>query len=150
MKLKIKKEELLENFVLLSKISCEHLRVFVSRADRTMIAEVMSSYVPTETFISVFNRMSEYIGNNDIEKFIFDKRSLNAFNQPTMEWYYIEWKEEVYGFGVKKHRKLLPPQKWFKKCVEAGKDEIRASYPDSVVHTLDISYHDSIYDCLTT
>lgn len=148
MELKIKQEKLPTHFNLEHDLSSDYFNVFVSKKAGIMIAQILSSYVPTEHFIHTFQKMGDIIVNQKLKKFIFDKRELRAFNQPTMEWYYIEWKEKLFDHGLSQHRKLLPNEDWFKKCVEAGKDEILKDYPNNRLSEIDIQYFDTLTDCI--
>ena len=148
MELHIKQEKLPQHFKKDDKLSSEHFNVFISLDAGIMIAQVLSSYVPVEDFINTFQKMVGAVSTKKINKFIFDKRELRAFNQPTMEWYYIEWKEKLLDEGLNVHRKLLPEEEWFKKCVEAGKDEILREYPNNRLNQIDIQYFETISDCI--
>lgn len=113
-----------------------------------LICETRSPFVPIDDFITFFEKMGEIIEKYKIEKFIFDKRSLRAFHQPTMEWYFVEWKQKLMKFGLTVHRKILPQEEWFKKAVEAGRANIQKSYPEFPFDKLDIQYFDSIEECV--
>lgn len=105
-----------------------------------------SPYMPIEAFRATFDKITEEIEKlGKIEKFIFDKRALRSFHQPSMEWYFTDWKMDLYNkFGLTKHRKILPNEKWFHKCVEAGKHQIYEDHPDLDFTLLDVQYFDSI------
>jgi hypothetical protein len=95
-----------------------------------------------------FGQIGEIVKAGDFEKFIFDKRSLRAFHQPTMEWYFIFWKKEMLEYGVKTHRKILPTEKWFEKMVQIAKNQILQTYPDNIIDQLDIRYCDTIEEAI--
>jgi hypothetical protein len=107
------------------------------------------SYVPIEKFKEIFATIGKLASQREFDKFIFDKRSLRAFHQPSMEWYFIEWKKEVYSFGINKHRKILPAEAWFKKMVQIAKSQILSDYPDNIVHLLDIQYCNSVEESIS-
>lgn len=67
-----------------------------------------------------------------------------------MEWYYTEWKLNLYNkFGLTQLRKILPHEKWFHKCVEAGKSQIFDDNPDLDISMLEIVYANSIEEALS-
>lgn len=101
-------------------------------------------YIPIAKFKEIFHRIELLAKEGGFKKFIFDKRSLRAFHQPSMEWYFIEWKKTVHAYGISQHRKILPSEEWFAKMVEIAKHQILEKYPDNIVHLLDIQYFDSI------
>ena len=122
----------------------KYARVWSNPARKILICELLSDYVPIEDFKEVFTEIGELVKAGDFTKFIFDKRALRAFHQPTMEWYFIHWKKEMLGYGVKTHRKILPAEKWFEKMVQTAKAQIITQYPDNIIDQLDIAYCDTI------
>ena len=116
--------------------------------DDFLICETRTTYLPVEEFVEFFESMTPLIKQHRIKKFIFDKRSLRAFHQPTMEWYFVEWKQKLIDFGLTVHRKILPDECWFQKAVEAGRSSIEKSHLEFPFDKLDIQYFDSIEDCI--
>ncbi len=115
----------------------------------SMICELLVPYVTIEKFQELFSKLSTIVAEYKIDKFIFDKRSLRTFHQPSMEWYFTVWKEEMYKLGLNKHRKILPVgQDWFAEAVHAGREFIREKYPDCIAFKLDMQYVDSIEEGL--
>lgn len=125
-----------------------YARVLVNLEKRIIICELLADYIPIEDFKETFAQIGTIVETGDFEKFIFDKRSLRAFHQPTMEWYFIHWKKEMLGFGLKTHRKILPAEKWFEKMVQIAKQQILETYPDNIIDQLDIQYCDSIEEAI--
>jgi hypothetical protein len=125
-----------------------YTRVFVNTERKIVICELLADYVPIEDFKEAFLQIGEIVKNGNFEKFIFDKRSLRAFHQPTMEWYFIHWKKDMLDYGIKTHRKILPAEKWFEKMVQIAKDQILVTYPDNIINQLDIRYCDSIEEAI--
>lgn len=127
-----------------------YAKVWVNRTRRVIICALLADYVPIEEFKIAFGEIGELVKAGDFEKFIFDKRALRAFHQPTMEWYFIHWKKEMLGYGLKTHRKILPAEKWFEKMVQIAKSQILVQYPDNIVAQLDIAYCDTIEEAVLT
>lgn len=124
-------------------------KVSYSETDNTIICELKSEYVPIEHFRDTFYRISELVKKGINGKFIFDKRALRAFHQPSMEWYFIVWKKDMFQHGLSKHRKILPQETWFRKSVEIARNEILRNHSsDPVLSKLDIRYCESIEEAL--
>ena len=125
-----------------------YAKVLVSPAKRMIICELLADYIPIDDFKLIFGAIGEIVKAGDYDKFIFDKRSLRAFHQPTMEWYFIHWKMEMLAYGVNKHRKILPAEKWFEKMVQIAKAQILQNFPENIIEKLDIQYCDSIEEAI--
>jgi hypothetical protein len=137
----------LENFDL--SFEERYAKVFVSDEEGVVICELLTDYVPIEDFKRTFSKISEIIKKGNFEKFIFDKRALHAFHQPSMEWYFLIWKKEMLRYGVIKHRKILPEEKWFEKMVMIAKEQIMENNPDNIIEKLDIKYCSSIEEAIS-
>ena len=125
-----------------------YVKVWVNSDRKTIICELLADYVPIEDFKEAFGEIGKLVEAGDFEKFIFDKRALRAVHQPTMEWYFIHWKKEMLGYGVKTHRKILPAEKWFEKMVQIAKAQILTQYPDNIIDQLDIAYCDTVEEAI--
>lgn len=124
-------------------------KVFILNDLHILICELTKEYVPIEEFREIFTETIPIIEKNNIKKFIFDKQNLRVFHQPSMEWYFINWKQEIYGKGLTVHRKILPQnQPAFKLAVEAGRAKIMAEYKNTIINLLDIQYKDSILEAI--
>ncbi|NVK50767.1 MAG: hypothetical protein HWE09_13440 [Cyclobacteriaceae bacterium] len=126
----------------------KYVRVLKSPDLKIILCELLADYIPIEDFKDAFQQIGEIVKEGDYEKFIFDKRSLRAFHQPTMEWYFIYWKKEMLQYGIKTHRKILPDEKWFEKMVQIAKDQILHNYPENIIDQLDIKYCNSIEEAI--
>ncbi len=116
---------------------------------KTIVCEAVNEYMPQDEFKVLFNKISDHVAQYHPENFVFDKRALKAFHQPSMEWYFTEWKTEMsLSYGLKRHRKLLPNITWFALAVKAGRAELARKYPDGEFHNLDIQYKDTILDAI--
>jgi hypothetical protein len=125
-------------------------RIYYSEESKIIICELKSEYVPIEHFKDTFYKISELVNEGINNKFIFDKRSLRAFHQPSMEWYFVVWKQDMYEKGLKIHRKILPPEPWFKKSVAIAKEQINREYHDLIIDKLDIQYCETIEEAIET
>ncbi|WP_338769753.1 hypothetical protein WAF17_10480 [Bernardetia sp. ABR2-2B] len=117
----------------------------------TIVCEAVHEYMPQEDFKALFNTISNHVAKYRPINFVFDKRALKAFHQPSMEWYFTEWKSEMSKLhGLKRHRKLLPNITWFALAVKAGRAELAKKYPDGEFHNLDIQYKDTILEAINS
>ena len=136
----------LNNFELMFEI--KYARVYANQENGMIICELLTDYIPIDDFKEVFSEISKIVENGKFEKFIFDKRSLRAFHQPSMEWYFLNWKNKMLELGLSKHRKILPEEKWFEKMVMIAKEQIMKNNPDNIIHLLDIKYCNSIEEAI--
>ncbi len=120
----------------------------VSTQPETVIVEATESYIPLESFKEIFSFIGEVAVKSRIAKLIFDKRKLTVFHQPSMEWYFTEWKEKMFGLGLKTHRKILPDDRIFKESVKIGRDKINKLYPDRKFHQMDIKYTATVEEAI--
>jgi hypothetical protein len=54
----------------------------------------------------------------------------------------------MYDKGLSVHRKILPPEPWFRKSVAIAKDQISKENIDLIIPKLDIKYCESIDEAL--
>lgn len=126
----------------------EHSDIFLVENKPIIIIKASDNYIPIEEFKKLFAKATELIREHNIQKVIFDKRRLQVFHQPSMEWYYVHWKEALLKEGLKTHRKLLPDDKVFQKSVELGKAKIMEKYPRIRLDEMDIQYFDTLQDAV--
>lgn len=126
----------------------KYAQVLTNKSKGIIICILSVDYVPIEDFKAVFNKITTIIKAGAYQKFIFDKQALRAFHQPSMEWYFLEWKKEVYEYGIKTHRKILPKEAWFVKMVMIAKKQIIMDHPANIIKDLDIKYCDTINEAI--
>lgn len=130
-------------------INYEYGKVFLLPEEKILICELTKEYVLIEDFKTIFTEMIDIIEKNNVKKFIFDKQNLRVFHQPSMEWYFVTWKKELYEKGLSIHRKILPQdQPSFKLAVEAGRSKIMSEYTDTVIPLIDIQYKTTLEDAI--
>ncbi|WKV11684.1 hypothetical protein [Marivirga harenae] len=125
-----------------------HAKVSFVEGKPVAIVEATSTYIPIEEFKAIFNTIGKLVDSKKIAKLIFDKRKLTVFHQPSMEWYFTEWKEEMWHKGLKTHRKILPDNKVFQQSVKIGREKIREENPNLKFNEMDIQYKNSIQDAI--
>jgi hypothetical protein len=122
-----------------------HTRIEISKdKPEVAIISATSDYIPIDDFKETFNYITSIIKEEGITKLVFDKRKLKVFHQPSMEWYFIEWKEHVYELGLKTHRKILPEDSVFQRSVGLGRDKIAAKFPNGKYKLMDIQYAENL------
>jgi hypothetical protein len=114
-----------------------------------VVVEATSTYIPIEQFKEIFNFIGKMAQNQGISKLIFDKRKLTVFHQPSMEWYFVEWKEQMFEFGLRVHRKILPQDEVFRQSVKIGREKIRTTHPNGKYTLMDIQYAESMEEAIT-
>jgi hypothetical protein len=136
----------LNNFELMFEV--RYAKVYANQEKGMIICELLTDYIPIDDFKNTFVQISTIVENGKYKKFIFDKRSLRAFHQPSMEWYFLNWKNKMLELGINQHRKILPEEKWFEKMVMIAKEQIMNNNPDNIIHLLDIKYCSSIEEAI--
>lgn len=118
----------------------KHATISTVEAMPIAICTVTAAYIPKAEFEKLLHIAGELIQQEGITKFIFDKRELTAFHQPSMEWYHLVWKEDMYKAGLRSHRKLLPDDKIFQRNVAEGRKRIARENPWYDFDKYDIVY----------
>lgn len=116
--------------------------------NNTIIAYATASYIPIDEFKKVFEKVGELVKEHGFKKLVFDKRNLQIFHQPSMEWYFVSWKEDLYNYGLTQHRKILPKDPVFRECVKLGREKINQLYPNAKFHEMDIKYSLNLNDAI--
>ena len=123
-------------------------KVYLEEEKNILIVKVIRAYIPLDEFKEIFEKVNELISFHSINKLVFDKRKLKVFHQPSMEWHFVEWKEEAYNLGLKVIRKILPDDMVFKQCAKIGRAKIEGENPHAKFNEMDICYTDSIEEAL--
>ena len=122
----------------------DHGTVSKVKGQAIAVVTATSTYIPIEEFKKLFEQVGQLVESENITKLIFDKRELTVFHQPSMEWYFTEWKEDMWAKGLKTHRKILPDNKVFQQSVKIGREKIKGEYPNHKFNEMDIQYKDNI------
>ncbi|MDE0471982.1 MAG: hypothetical protein OXH57_08580 [Ekhidna sp.] len=123
---------------------------YIHEAGKAIMLKAESDFIPIKNFKQLFIMLSDEVEENSgkYTKFIFDKSTLRTFHQPSMKWYFTEWKTKMLELGLTKHFKILPNMDYFKKAVEAARKPLLAKYPKDVLAKLRIEYYDTVEDAL--
>ncbi len=106
------------------------------------------SYIPIENFKDAFLAMEPLVTEKKITKLIFDKTQMRVFHQPSMEWYFVEWKERMADLGLVNHVKILPEDYIFSQSVKIGRGLIDNKYPKARFHQLSIQYASTVEEAI--
>ncbi len=126
----------------------KHADILKVDGQPTMIIVATKGFIPFDAFQEIFKETGKHVKQHKIEKLIFDKRQMSIFHQPSMAWYYTEWKEEMIAYGLTKHRKILPNDTLFRHSVEVGRKKIYADNPNAKFTGIDLKYTESIEEAL--
>ena len=142
----------MENFTKTHQLDLEmtfrNANVYMVMEEKAAIVQASGAYITINEFKEIFNFLTDMIISNGIGKLIFDKRELMVFHQPSMEWYFVVWKEKMFDHGLKTHRKILPKDPVFRQSVKIGRENINKAYPHGKFHQMDIKYFESIDDAI--
>jgi hypothetical protein len=127
----------------------EYAEGYTHEDSRIISCVITADYIPISKFKELFEMMSEEIKDGNFEKFIFDKSALRTFHQPSMKWYFTEWKTAMIPFGLKKHFKVLPKLDYFRKSVEAARKPLLAKYPKEILDVIRIEYFETVEEAIT-
>lgn len=127
----------------------KHAKIMlVENKPEIVVLEATSGYIPIGQFKEIFGAITTLVKERNITKLIFDKRNLKVFHQPSMEWYFITWKEEMYDLGLQTHRKILPIDAIFRHSVKIGREKIKAQHPDGKYTLMSIEYAETIDEAI--
>ena len=122
--------------------------MLVENHPEIVVLEATSTYIPIGKFKEIFEIITVLVKDKKITKLIFDKRKLKVFHQPSMEWYFITWKEEVYDLGLQTHRKILPTDTIFRHSVKIGREKIKTEHPEGKYTLMSIEYAETIDEAI--
>lgn len=126
----------------------DYADIYLVEHQPVLVIEATTTYIPIDEFKKIFTKSVDVVKVNGIQKIVFDKRALEVFHQPSMEWYFSTWKEELLDHGVRMHRKLLPNDFSFRQSVKIGRTRISEKYDNLRTHEMDIRYVESIAEAI--
>ena len=131
-----------------TKATFKTAKIYLEETSNVLIVESLRSYILIEEFKEIFYKVNELIAEFQVAKLLFDKRKLKVFHQPSMEWYFVEWKDTAYDLGIRIIRKLLPDDSVFIQSVKIGITKIKSEYPDAKFNLMDIQYSNTLEEAL--
>lgn len=129
--------------------STKHADLLYDEATKSGIVQSTDHFIPFQSFKTIFEKVEELMKAKSVSKLIFDKRTLNVFDQASMEWYYLEWKVQMLNkYGLKDHIKILPEEQFFRKSVDIGRNKILDNNKDHQIQEISIRYIDTLEEAL--
>jgi hypothetical protein len=113
-----------------------------------IVVKATKNYIPMRVFQPIFDFVVAHAKEKKVSKVIFDKRTLSVFHQPSMEWYFLDWKDRMSKVGCKVHRKLLPDDQVFIQSVKIAREKLNKDYQQAEFQKLDIQYADSLQEAI--
>ena len=113
-----------------------------------LVIQSTATSMPLSDFKDIFTEAGTIIEQEGITKLIFDKRSFKVFDPEAMEWYFTEWKEDMFEHGLRTHRKIMPESVPFKYSVDTSRKSIYERFPQGKFRQMDIQYVDSIEEAI--
>lgn len=114
-----------------------------------VVVKATAEYIPINEFQAVFDQAGKLVEEYKVKRLVFDKRALRVFDQPSMEWYFTEWKAQMADRGLTVHRKILPNDFAFRESVKVGHKNITQKHPQGKFRDLDIQYADSLEEAFS-
>jgi hypothetical protein len=113
-----------------------------------LVIQATAPSVPLADFKTIFNEAGSIIEQEGITKLVFDKRSFRVFDPEAMEWYFTQWKEEMFAHGLRTHRKIMPASIPFKYSVDESRKSIYERFPNGKFRQMDIQYVASVEEAV--
>jgi hypothetical protein len=126
----------------------KHTHIFYITDKQTVVLKILTAYVPIENFKEAMYQIEDFAEQNPVKKMILDKSPLRIFHQPSMEWYHVVWKENMYKKGLSVYRKILPDDKLFEESVKIGRERIIKENPGFNINKYDIQYCKNLQEAL--
>ena len=126
----------------------EYAEGYVHEEKQVIACVMVADYIPITKFKQLFEMMADEIREGHFTKFVFDKSALRTFHQPSMKWYFTEWKTEMLQYGLHKHYKVLPDLDYFRRSVEAARKPLLAKYPKEILAQLKIEYFETVEEAV--
>ncbi len=126
----------------------EYLSLVHAPSVSTLIATAASHFFPEADFRESFHAIGEFVRTHGVKKLVFDKRKLEVFHFPSMEWYYTEWKPTMVAHGLQLHAKLLPERPAFRVHVRLSREKIYRSVPEGLLDDIVVEYFENLEDAL--
>ncbi len=125
-----------------------HVAVYLLPQVRTVLCQARKAYLPHKVFVETYRKVEELVRGHGITKLVFDKQPMRIFNQASMIWYHVHWKQKMYDQGLYTYRKILPPDEAFRLAVSICRDNLTKEHPGFDLSKFDIRYCNSLAEAL--
>jgi hypothetical protein len=126
-----------------------HVVVYLLPETRTVLCQTRKAYLPHQVFVQTYRQVEELVLGHGITRLVFDKQSLRIFNQASMIWYHVHWKQKMYEQGLHTYRKILPPDEAFRLAVSICRAGLVKENPGLDLSKFDIRYCNSLAEALS-
>lgn len=141
------REPVPETFTLYRKLP--EADIFYEASSATALVVSKANFIPMEAFKNIFSAVSSLLDEENVGRVIFDKRSLTIFHQPSMEWYYLEWKPRMLELhSLNRHDKILPKDELFRQSVNQARGKIYQAHPRHIIHKIEPVYFENLQEAL--
>ena len=126
-----------------------HVAVYLLPQAHTVLCQARKAYLPHEVFVETYRQIEGLVPRHRITKLVFDKQPLRIFNQASMIWYHVHWKQQMYELGLRTYRKILPPDEAFRLAVSICRANLMKDNSGFDLAKFDIRYCNSLAEALT-
>lgn len=125
----------------------EQVNVLHVRAKNAVICQ-LNADINFALFKGALLEMGDFIEKHQIKHVVIDKRNMVTLHLPSMQWFYLDWMQQMYATGLRTLYKLLPNNTLFKFSLQMGKDKILAAHPHLANTQLQIHYYNDLAEVL--
>lgn len=125
-----------------------HLAVYLLPQAGTVLCQARKAYLPHEVFVETYRQVQPLVARHGVSKLVFDKQALRVFNQASMIWYHVHWKQQMFDQGLKTYRKILPDDEVFRLAVSICRNNLLKEHPGFDLSKFDIRYCNSLAEAL--
>ncbi len=141
------REPVPETFTLFKKLP--KADIFYEASSAVAIIVTRENFIPMEAFKALFAEVSALLETHSVKRIVFDKRSLTIFHQPSMEWYYLDWKLRMLDqYKLTRHDKILPKDELFRQSVNQAREKIYRTSPHPEIKQIQPVYFENLQDAL--
>ncbi len=126
-----------------------HLAVYLLPQAGTVLCQARKAYLPHKVFVETYQQIEPLVTRHGITKLVFDKQALRIFNQASMIWYHIHWKQRMFDQGLKTYRKILPDDEAFRLAVSICRNNLTKEHAGFDLSKFDIRYCNSLTQALS-
>ena len=118
-------------------------------ANETAIVSIHGAYIPMTDYQQTLEKLGELVKQEKVQKLIVDARQLVAYHQPSVEWSFLNWKQEMRTHGLNSYRYVLPNTGEYRRNLEHGIQKIRREHPNTdVLDRMDMAYCRSLEEAV--
>jgi len=109
-------------------------------ASETAVVRIHGAFIPLTDYQDTLEKLGELVEQEKVHKMIVDAQQLVAYHQPSVEWSFLNWKQEMQSHGLKSYRYVLSDSGEYRKMLENGLSKIRREHPETQLDRMDVAY----------